>query len=238
MSKSLKRNGLVIGILGCLVMGFFSWQYFQSKNLQNDLTAQAQKTAQQAAENVQKPTNTKNTTSSPSSGGATGANSTDVITLNPDPASDQTSGASRSNPTDSMSRGTSGGLANPASSPPVNYKVKMASVYNDTLAAMLSVKANTLALQGHKISLAQYKASISQAKGTFTKAQSYTESNPPSDSKVSPYYQDFLSGIIIANQSMDVVLNGISSLNPSSLYTARDMGKSAQQKVINAYKNF
>lgn len=120
----------------------------------------------------------------------------------------------------------------------VNYKELVASTYSNTLQTMENVKANTLALQSRDISLASYRASINQAHQNFEAYEDFLRKNPPSDPTLKTSYQDFLSGVAIARESMGVVLSGISSLNPSSLYAAKDMGKTAREKVVNAYRNF
>lgn len=120
----------------------------------------------------------------------------------------------------------------------ISYKELVASTYSNTLQTMETVKANTLALQSRGISLAGYRASISQARQNFATYEKFLLTNPPTDPALKVSYQDFLSGVTIARDSMDVVLSGISSLNPSSLYAAKDMGKTARDKVVSAYRNF
>ncbi|ODA40168.1 hypothetical protein DSBG_3025 [Desulfosporosinus sp. BG] len=114
----------------------------------------------------------------------------------------------------------------------------MSQPYQQTMQTMKNVKANTLALQGNKLSLAAYRASILQSQATFTTAEEFVKANPPTEEKLNPSYQKFLAGISLAKESMDVVLKGISSFSPSKLYAAREMGKQAQQQVIDGYSHF
>ncbi len=122
--------------------------------------------------------------------------------------------------------------------PPQNYKALMGSTYQQAIATMETVKTNTLALQKRSLSLGGYKSSILAAKATFTSDLNFARSHPPADSKLNAPYQEFIAGITLASQSMDVVLSGITALNPSSLYAAREMGKTAYSQVTDAYNHF
>jgi len=116
-----------------------------------------------------------------------------------------------------------------------NYKKSMVKTYEQMLQAMQTIKNNTLALQSRKISLSSYKASIIQSQTTFSSAEAFVRANPPKDAKLNTPYQELLAGISLAKQAMAVALNGISSYSISELYSARDMGVTAQQQVMNGY---
>lgn len=118
-----------------------------------------------------------------------------------------------------------------------DYKQAMSKPYQQTLQAMQDMKTNTLALQGGKISLSSYKSGILQSQATFSSAEAFVRANPPTDTKLNPSYQEFLTGITVAKQSMGVVLSGISSLSPSKFYDAREMGKTAQQQIVKGYSH-
>lgn len=222
-----KKVGIFIVIVVCILGGFFSFQFYQEKKTANGLLAEAERIAQKAGE-----------------GGGTQAKESDSQTApqRTTPTDTANGTATESSPFKEMpSRGNTPEVPADVKSSEVsteNYKAKMADTYNVTLTSMSTVKDTTYALKNRKISLAQYKASIQQAKKQFTEAQSFAQANPPMDSKLIAPYQEFLAGIILANQSMDVVLNGLSSLNGSSLYTAKDMGATARDKVVNAYRHF
>ena len=124
--------------------------------------------------------------------------------------------------------------ATPASG---NYKQSMSKTYQQTLQEMQNLKKNTLALQDGTISLSSYKASIVQSQSALSAAEAFVRANPPTDTKLDASYQEFLGGISLAKQALDVVLHGISSFSPSEFYRARDMGKSAQQQVVKGYSN-
>lgn len=119
-----------------------------------------------------------------------------------------------------------------------NYKQMMSSTYQQTLQAMKNVRGDSLALQGKTMSLSAYKASILQSQATFSSAEAFVRANPPTEEKLKTSYQEFLAGIILAKDSMGVVLKGISSLSPSNFYAAREMGRQAQQQIVDAYKHF
>lgn len=114
----------------------------------------------------------------------------------------------------------------------------MAQTYQKTLQEMKNVKANTLALQGRKLSLSSYKQTILKSQAAFSSAEAFVKANPPTDPKLLEPYQEFFAGIRLAKQSMDVVLSGISSLSPSNLYAAREMGGNALHQVSEAYSHF
>ena len=125
-------------------------------------------------------------------------------------------------------------LATPASG---NYKQMMSKTYQQTLQEMQNLKNNTLALQAGEISLSSYKSSILQSQAVLSTAEAYVKANPPTDTKLNASYKEFLGGISLAKQAMVVVLHGISSFSPSEFYEARDMGKTAQQQVVNGYSH-
>lgn len=129
--------------------------------------------------------------------------------------------------------------SSPSSTPSSGeYKQLMAKTYQQMLDTMQNLKSCTLALQAHTISFSDYKASTLQAQATFASAEAFVRANPPRDESLKASYQEFLAGISLAKDSMDVLLKGISSFNPSKFYEARDMGVKAQQQVINAYAHF
>ena len=150
--------------------------------------------------------------------------------------------------TQKLAQGTGNGTASSASVPPSpvspssapnsKYKQLMAKTYQQMLDTMQNLKSSTLALQAHTISFSDYKASTLQSQATFSSAEAFVRANPPTDESLKASYQDFLAGISLAKDSMDVLLKGISSFNPSKFYEARDMGVKAQQQVINAYAHF
>ena len=117
------------------------------------------------------------------------------------------------------------------------YKQSMSRTYKQTLQTMEVIKTNTLALQSRKMSLSSYKASIIQSQTAFSLAEAYVRANPPIDAKLNTSYQELLGGISLAKQAMGVVLNGISTFSVSELYSAREMGITAQQQVVNGYSH-
>lgn len=125
-----------------------------------------------------------------------------------------------------------------SNTPMLGYKQLMFKPYQQTLQTMHNVKEDTLALQGRKMSLSAYKSSILQSQATFTELQAFTQANPPTEAYLLSPYQDFLAGISLANESMSVVLKGLSSFSRSDFDTAREMGKRAQQQIINGYSLF
>lgn len=60
---------------------------------------------------------------------------------------------------------------------------------------------------------------------------SQPNSNAPSSPSGTPSSTDY-------KQLMGVALNGVSSLNASNLYAAREMGKKAQKQVVEGYAHF
>jgi len=119
-----------------------------------------------------------------------------------------------------------------------DYKQLMATTYQQSLQTMQNVKDNTLALQGGNLSISAYRSSIVQSQANFTKSEAFVRANPPNDVKLDPSYQEFTAGISLAKESMGVILDGISSFSIAKLYSARDMGKIAQQQVIEGYSYF
>lgn len=113
----------------------------------------------------------------------------------------------------------------------------MSRTYQQTLQTMENIKTNTLALQSRKMTLSSHKASILESQTTFSSAEAYVRANPPTDAKLNTSYKELLEGISLAKQAMAVVLSGISSFSVSKLYSAREMGITAQQQVVNGYSH-
>lgn len=161
-------------------------------------------------------------------------------------ASGSTSGASSSSANPSVQGPSSFGCSANSGIPPSpsgttsskEYKQLMTQTYQQTLQAMQTVKSNSLALQGKKLSLAAYRSTILESQATFTAAEEFVRANPPTEGNLNASYQKFLAGISLAKESMGVVLKGISSFSPSNFYAAREMGKQAQQQVIDGYSHF
>ncbi|HBP64866.1 MAG TPA: hypothetical protein DD730_11455 [Desulfosporosinus sp.] len=118
-----------------------------------------------------------------------------------------------------------------------NYKQSMFKTYQQTLHTMENIKTNTLALQSRKMTLSSYKASILESQTSFSSAEAYVRANPPTDARLNTSYKELLEGISLAKQAMAVVLSGISSFSVSKLYSAREMGITAQQQVVNGYSH-
>lgn len=227
MSKVIKIISL--SVVGLLLVGggFIAWQESKAKRLTSEYAAMALKSAQDTHSKV-------------IDGDNTSANSGQTAT----PVSPVSSSvvASGTGPSQSNTRGNTSPSTptsnNGTPSATIPYKQLMADTYTQSLNAMETVKANTLALQNMKISLSAYKASILKSKETFSSAQAYVQANPPSDDKLAEPYQEFLTGITLANQSMDVVLHGISSLDPASFFAAKEMGSQAKDQVNRGYSKF
>lgn len=239
---SIIKPRRILAILGgiVLVVGcYIGWQMYSGQQMANQYASDAQKLAEgsdngsastnpqapgpRAAE-ITTPEITPPTSSAlmpPDLSPSPSSTSQNLQPLLPSPPESQSSNATPS-----------------VTATPVDYKQLMSNSYQQTLQAMQNVKGNTLALQGRKLSLSAYRASILQSQATFTAAETFVRENPPTEAKLNPSYQDFLTGISLAKQSMSVVLNGLSSLSPSSLYAAREMGKTAQQQVVNGYSHF
>lgn len=223
----------ILAILGGIVLMvgcYMGWQMYKGQQMANQYASDTQKLAQgsgngsastnsqaQGTTGITPPISSALTSPSPSS---TSQNSLPLLPSSPG-----------SQPSSSI-------VSPSGTATPVDYKQLMSSPYQQTLQAMQYVKGNTLALQGKKLSLSAYKASILQSQATFTAVETFVRANPPTEAQLIPPYQDFLAGISLANQSMSVVLDGISSLSPSNIYAAREMGKTAQQQVINGYSHF
>ncbi|MFZ3132082.1 MAG: hypothetical protein WA125_13550 [Desulfosporosinus sp.] len=219
MSKSkARRIAAALGMIVLVIGGYVGWQVYQGQQLANQYAAAAQKLAQ-------------------GSGNASGAADSQTLGSNgttPVPSSSQTSPSQASPNSSSVAPQTSGTQPNSSAA---DYKQLMANTYQQTLQAMQNVKGNTLALQGRSLSLSAYKAGILQSQATFSAAEAFVRANPPPEETQNPSYQEFLAGIKLAKEAMGVVLNGISSLSPSSLYAAHEMGKKAQQQVVNGYSH-
>ncbi|HWQ43316.1 MAG TPA: hypothetical protein VN456_14955 [Desulfosporosinus sp.] len=207
---NIKRFMAVLGVIVLVVGSYVGWQLYKGQQMANQYAADAQKLAQGLGD-----TPTSGNSQTPSSNGTT-----------PAPSSDQAS-PSQASPPPSSSTPSSG-----------EYKILMSTPYKQSLQAMHNAKSSALALQGGNMSLSAYKASTLQAQATFSSAEAFVRAHPPTDENLNASYQEFLAGISLAQQSMGVVLNGISSLNPSKFYTARDMGTKAQQQIIEAYAKF
>lgn len=229
MKPIIKYLGIGIGVLGLAIAGTFSFQYHQAQKSTDELIANAEKLAEEAGSLAGNFASAQSDTSS--EGNSSQANPAD----------------SSGNPTtakpigSNVLAGNAGETSSDQNSTPivqVDYKKQMAATYNTTLAAMTAVRDNTYALKDQKMTVSQFKASIQQAKQQFTDAQNYVQSNPPQDPNLLTQYKEFLTGIILANQSMDVVMEGLKSLNPSSLYSAKDIGTIAKDKVVKAYSQF
>jgi hypothetical protein len=220
MSKSkAQRIVVALGVIVLVIGGYVGWQLYQGQQMANQYAADAQKLAQGSG-------NASGTADSqtPGSNGTTQT-----------PSSGQTSPSQASPNSSSVAPQTSGTQPN---SGVEDYKQLMANTYQQTLQTMQNVKGNTLALQGRSLSLSAYKASILQSQATFSTAEAFVQANPPTEETLNPSYQEFLAGISLAKEAMGVVLNGISSLSPSSLYAAREMGIKAHQQVVNGYSHF
>lgn len=243
MSLAKPRRILAgLGVIVLVIGGYVGWQVYQGQQMTNQYVANAQKLAQTPSSKGTKP-----------SAGAS-SNSTSLSQVTPAPSSstplDSSSNPSGQFPSSTGSSGNSSTPSSPSSSPSPSssspsgtpssgdYKQSMTKTYQQTLQTMQNVKSVTLALQGKNLSLSAYRSSILQSQATFSSAEEFARANPPTDEKLNSSYQEFLAGISLAKESMGVVLNGISSFSPSSLYAAREMGKKAQQQVIAGYSHF
>ena len=219
MSKLKPRRILaVLGAIALVIGSYVGWQVYQGQQMANQYAADAQNSAQ-----------------TPGSKGTTSGVSSDSTSLSPanlSPSSNP-SGQVTSPPGSSANSGTpSSPSGTPASG---DYKQLMAKTYQQTLQTMQKVKEDTLAFQGKKLSIATYRSAILQSQATFSTAEEFVQANPPTEETLNPSYQEFLAGISLAKESMGVVLKGISTLSPSNFYAAREMGKQAQQQVVNGY---
>ncbi|WP_139024245.1 hypothetical protein [Desulfosporosinus sp. OT] len=212
-----------LGVIVVVIGGYVGWQVYQGQQMANQYASDTQQSAQTSG--------SKGTTSGDS------PDSTSPSSTTPNPA-DSSSTSSAQTPSSSGLSGNSSTSAPSATSSSGDYKQLMTQTYQQALQTMRNVKENTLALQGKKLSLSTYKSSILQAQATLTTAEEFVKANPPTEEKLTPSYQKFLAGISLAKDSMGVVLKGISSFSPSKLYAAREMGKQAQQQVIDGYSHF
>ena len=212
-----KKGRILVGIgstllLGILAVGgYIAYQYHKGMEM-------AQEYAQKALEyNLPKDTSDK-----PSSSG------------------NQPQNSEMASPSETASQTPGDSTQKPAGSPSSNgeYKKLMTDTYQTVLQTMENVKANTYSLQSGKISLSSYKSSIRSSQSAFSQALNYTQSHPPEDSALNNAYQEFTSAISLSNDAMSVVLNGISSLNPSSLFAAKEMGSTAKDRLVNSYNQF
>ncbi|MHB8126283.1 MAG: hypothetical protein ACYDEJ_11715 [Desulfitobacteriaceae bacterium] len=208
MIKIKPRHIVSILVLLVLVLGtYVGWQIYKGQQIAKQYTSDTQKFAQ---------------------GSVNGSASSNSLAPSPGTSSAQT-------PSQASSQNPSSQTGDSPINPNLPYKQLMSSPYQQTLQAMQNIKNNTLALQGNKISIFDYKASILQAQATFTSAEAFVQANPPTEEKLKAPYQEFLAGISLAKEAMNVVLNGMS---PSSLYAAREMGLNAKRQVIDAYAHF
>jgi len=222
-----RRILAVLGVVVLIVGGYVGWQLYKGQQMAKQYTTDAQQQAQGSG-NAATPANSQ----------TAGANGT-----TPTPTSGQTAPAQTSPNSSSVvppASGTQPDSSAPAAQSPSSgeYKQLMSGPYQQTLQAMSTVKSSTLALQGRTMSLSAYKASTLQSQATFASAEAFVRANPPKQENLNASYQEFLAGISLANQSMGVVLKGISSFSPSNFYAAREMGKKAQQQVTEAYAHF
>lgn len=233
-----------LGIIGLLVVGggYIGWQINQAKRMASEYAEMALQSASSNLPDSVKtssPVQTDGEASSDSQNGSGNSNSAQqtsgehTITPNNNAAAPNDSSA----PT-TESPGEPAGESGKTPSTSVAYKQLMTDTYSKTLNAMESVKLNTLALKDGKTYLSNYKAMIAKAKATFSTAQEFVQHNPPDDEKLQASYKEFLAGITLANQSMDVVMQGISSLSAASFYAAKEMGGKARDQVVHGYSGF
>ena len=206
----------IIGTIALVLGSYVGWQLHQGRPLSNQYATKTPKSDQTPG----------------SSGNTTGA-STD--SKSPSPAHPSLSFSAPSDSSADLSAQVSSSSVTPSTS---EYKRLMTPTYQNTLQAMQTVKEKTAALQGKKLSIAMYRSSILEAQATFSAAEEFVRTNPPVEEKLNPSYRNFLAGIRSAKESMDIVLKGISTFSPSKLYAAREMGKQAQQQIIDGYSHF
>jgi len=232
------RIQAVLGTIILVIGAYIGLQVYQVKQMANQYTPE---------KSAQTPGST-GTTSGTSPSTSRGASSNPALPSQaaPSPAVSSTnpsSANSSSNPS-SQIPAPSGSAVNSSTSSPSgtlasgDYKQMMTTTYQQSLQAMQNVKDNTLALQGGNVSILAYRSNVLQSQATFTASEAFVRANPPKDETLNPSYQEFMAGISLAKESMGLVLDGISSLSPAKLYTARDLGKTAQQQVIEGYSNF
>lgn len=214
--------GGIVLVVGC----YLGWQMYMGQQMANQYANDAQKLAQGSG-------NSSESASSQTQG------SKEIPSVVSPGQSTPSSGVSTSQapPIPSAPPNSSAPSTHSGSPAAEDYKLLMLKTYQQTLQAMQNVKATTLSFQGKKLSLSAYKVSILQYQATFSSAEAYVLANPPADAKLNPSYQEFLAGISLAKHSMGVVLNGISSFSPSNFYAAREMGKTAQQQLVNGYSH-
>lgn len=227
MTSKSRRFLAVLGLFVLLVGGYLSWQVYQGQQLANQYATEAQKLAQGSSPNSAAPNS------------QTPGSSNSTLTPGDPAAPPQTSPAQVPSALNPASPGSPSDPGVPLSPSPnanaENYKQLMTNTYQETLKTMQNVKSNTLTFQGRNLSISAYKASIVQSQAAFSAAEAYVRANPPTDQTLNPSYYEFLAGITLAKQSMDVVLKGISSLSAANFYAAREMGKKAQQQVVAGY---
>ncbi|HBP63888.1 MAG TPA: hypothetical protein DD730_06375 [Desulfosporosinus sp.] len=239
MSRLKPRRFLaILGSIVLLIGGYIGWQVYQGKQMANQYGAG--KLAGTPGSKATTPGATSNPASqseaTPSPAGAL-SNPAWQFQATPSPA------GSPANPSFEVPAPSGSSVNSSISSPSEamssgDYKQLMTTTYQQTLQTMQDVKGNTLALQGGNLSLSAYRSSILQAQATFNASEAFVMANPPGDGKGTPSYQEFMAGISLAKKSMGVILDGISSFSTSKLYAARDMGKTAQQQLIDGYTNF
>ena len=231
LKTKLRRILAFLGVVVIALGSYVGWQIYQGQQMSNQYAANAQKFAQGSSNGLALPTpnfpapSSSTGTTSGALSGQTSPSQASVVPSSLDPQSP----GSQPNPSTSTS---------PSGTPSSQeYKQLMSSPYQQTLQAMQNVKSTTLALQGKSLSLSAYKASILQSQAAFSAAEAFVRANPPTEETSTPAYQEFLAGISLANQSMGVVLKGISPFRPSNFFAAREMGKTAQQQVVNGYSH-
>ena len=231
LKTRLRRILAFCGVVVITIGSYVGWQIYQGQQMANQYAANAQKFAQGSSNGLALPTPNSPAPSSSAgttSGALSGQTSPTQATQAPSSLDPQSPGFQPNPSTSTSPSGT------PSSQ---EYKQLMSSPYQQTLQAMQNVKSTTLALQGKSLSLSAYKASILQSQATFSAAETFVRANPPTEETSNPAYQEFLAGISLANQSTGVVLKGISPFRPSNFFAAREMGKTAQQQVVNGYSH-
>lgn len=224
-----RRLLAVLGTIVFVIGGYIGLQVYQVKHMSNQYTPE--ETAQTPASNGTTPGTTQSTSAGVLSNQALGSQTTPPPAVSPSAPSSEVP-----SPIESFANSTTYSPSETPSSG--DYKQLMSKTYQQTLKTMQSVKDNTLALQDGNLSISAYRSSINQAQATFIESEAFVGKNPPRDETLNPSYQEFMAGIGLAKESMGVILDGISSLSPAKLYTARDIGKRAQQQVIEGYSYF
>jgi len=222
----LSRIGIIAGIGLFAIAGMVGWQIWQGHRLALEYAQMVQNRV--AATSPQSAAAVKGGTSPAGTDPAGPASPVSAAAAGPNPAA-----APSPNSTAPEHPLTQPPAAN--ASTPASYKALLADTYAQAVSTMETVKANTLALKDLKLSLASYRSKILAAKATFAADLAFVQANPPSDQVSMAPYQDFVAGLTLAYQAMDVVLSGIESLDASRLYAAREIGRTARDKLAGAY---